>query len=158
MKRNLILCSCIALLLSACSKSKDSTANSSNTWTFAGKTYTAATVAYVDAGSQANLSAAATGGSVTSADGLVFDFTPPPTSNRQMLITNTNDPNTVLVGVTKLSGTSTIFYVNDVTTTQANVTLNNSKISVTFSGKIWLHNLANYSDSAQLSVGTITQQ
>jgi hypothetical protein len=40
----------------------------------------------------------------------------------------------------------------------ANVTINAGKISVTFPGKIWLHNVQNFNDSAQVSVGTITQQ
>ena len=87
MKRNLISYSSLALLLGACSKDHGDSSNSGNTWTFAGTTYTAGTVVYVDAGSQANLSAGATGATATSADGLVFLFLPPPTSNGQMLIT-----------------------------------------------------------------------
>jgi len=60
--------------------------------------------------------------------------------------------------VSKLSGTTTTFYLNEETNVMANVTVNNGKISVSFPGTIWLHNLANTNDSAQLSVGTITQQ
>jgi hypothetical protein len=157
MKRNLILYSCISLLLFACSKSKNSNNDPSNIWTFKGTTYTAGTVTYVNGGSVANLSASATGATATSADGLVFAFTPPPAANGQMLITNSNDANTVLVAVSNLSGTTTTFYINDVTNVHANVAINNSKLSVNFPGKIWLHNMTNYSDSAQLSVGTISQ-
>jgi hypothetical protein len=158
MKKNLILYAYITFLLVACTKHNDSSNGSANSWTFAGTSYTAATVTYIDAGSVSNLSATATGSTATSANGLVFAFTPPPTSNGQVLITNSNDPNTVLVGVSNLSGTTTIFYTNDVTTTSANVTINGGKVSIHFQGNIWLHNLSNFDDSAQLSVGTITQQ
>jgi hypothetical protein len=157
MKRNLILYSSLALLLGACSKDHSDSSNSGNTWTFAGTTYTAGTVVYVDAGSQANLSAGATGATATSADGLVFLFLPPPTSNGQMLITDSGDPNTVRVSVSKLSGSSTTFYISGETNVQASVTVS-GKVSASFPGSIWVHNMANYSDSAQLSVGTITQQ
>jgi len=40
----------------------------------------------------------------------------------------------------------------------ANVTVNNGKVGVSFAGKIWLYNVSNASDSAQLSIGTITEQ
>src|SRR5215469_2821756 len=113
MKRSLLVYSFISLLLFSCSKSNDPSQASSNTWTFAGTTYTAGTVTYVDGGSVSNLSAAATGATSTSADGLVFAFTPPPTGNCQMLISKSNDPNTVLVAVSKLSGTTTTYYLND---------------------------------------------
>lgn len=158
MKRNLILYLSLTLLLGACKKDKSDSNSADNSWTFKGTNYTAATVVYVDAGSQANLSAGATGATATSADGLVFLFTTPPTSNGQMLITDSLDPNTVVVSVSKLSGSSTTFYSNAETNVQASVNVNGGKVSVSFPGSIWLHNMVNYSDSAQLSVGTITQQ
>ena len=158
MKKGLVLFISLALLLSACKKDHNDSGNASNTWNFKGTDYTAATVVYVNGGSAANLSASATGATATSADGLTFAFTTPPTSSGQLLITDTGDPNTLLVSVSKLSGTTTTFYLNEETNVMANVTVNNGKISVSFPGTIWLHNLANTNDSAQLSVGTITQQ
>lgn len=158
MKRNIILCACVTFLLIACSKNKDSSSSSADSWTFAGTSYKASTVVYINGGVESNLSAPATGSTATSANGLVFSFTTPPTSSGQMLITNSNDPNTVSVGVTNLSGISTTFYTNSITDINANVAVNNGKISIDFAGKIWLHNILNFSDSAQLSVGTITQQ
>jgi len=158
MKKNLILYASIALFVAGCSKSKDSKTSPDNTWTFGGTAYTAATVSYINGGSVANLSASATGATATSADGLVFEFVTPPVSNGPMLITSSDDPNTILVAVSKLSGTTTTFYTNDVTSVMANVMVSTGKISVTFPGKIWLHNMTNFADSAQLSVGTITQQ
>jgi hypothetical protein len=158
MKRNIILYASVTLLLMACGKNKDSVGSANNSWTFAGTSYTASTVVYINAGQAANLSAAAAGSTTTSADGLAFLFITPPTSSGQMLITDTDDPNTVMVAASKLSGTSTTFYINGTTNIQANVTVNNGKISISFPGKIWLHNMANFSDSAQLSIGTITQQ
>jgi hypothetical protein len=100
----------------------------------------------------------ATGATATSADGLTFDFIPPPTSNGQVLITDTGDPNTMIVSASKLVGSTTTFYASGETNVQANVSINNGKVSVSFPGTIWVYNLANSSDSAQLSVGTITQQ
>ena len=47
---------------------------------------------------------------------------------------------------------------NSTTNVMANVTVNNGKVGVSFAGKIWLYNVSNASDSAQLSVGTITEQ
>ena len=158
MKKSLILYTCVTFLLSACSKHNDSSDASANTWTFAGTSYKAATVVYINGGGAANLSASASGSTATSANGLIFAFTTPPTSNGQMRITNSNDPNTVLVATSNLSGTTTTFYGNDVTNINANVTVNNGKVSINFPGNIWLHNLSNFNDSAQLSVGTITQQ
>jgi len=158
MKGNLIPYLSLALLLGACKKDKSDSNNSDNSWTFAGSTYKAATVVYVDAGSQANLSASATGATATSADGLTFLFFTPPTSNGQMLITDTGDPNTIMVSASRLSGTNTTFYTSTETNVQASVTVNGGKVSVSFPGSVWVHNMANYSDSAQLSVGTITQQ
>jgi len=158
MKKRLILYSCLALLLGACSKDHGDSSNSANTWTFAGTNYSAATVVYVDAGPQANLSAVATGATSTSGDGLTFLFVPPPTSSGQMLITDTGDPNTIMVSASRLSGTNTTFYTSTETNVQASVTINSGKVSVSFPGSIWVHNMSNYSDSAQLSVGTITQQ
>jgi hypothetical protein len=145
-------------LITACSKHNDSGSSSANSWTFAGTSYKASTVVYINGGGGANLSAPAAGSTSTSANGLVFSFTTPPTSSGEMLITNSNDPNTVLVGVTNLSGTSTTFYTNGATAINANVTVNSGKISIVFAGQIWLHNVSNFSDSAQLSVGTITEQ
>jgi hypothetical protein len=158
MKKNLILCSCLALLFAACKKDHDDSSNSANTWTFKGNTYKAATVVYVDAGGQANLSAGATGATATSADGLAFLFNTPPTTSGQMLITDTGDPNTIMVSTSNLTGSLSTFYLNGETNVQANVTVSGGKVSVSFPGSIWLHDMANYSDSAQLSVGTITQQ
>lgn len=159
MKKNLILYSCLALLLGACKKDKDGDgSNPSNSWTFAGTTYKAATVTYVNALGAANLSAAAQGGSATSADGLTFIFMTPPTASGQMLITDSNAPNTVIVSVSKLSGTSTTFYTSGETNVSVNINVNSGKVSASFPGTIWLYNLANSKDSAQLSVGTIAQQ
>ena len=158
MKKKLILYSTLALLLGACKKNNDDKGSAANTWNFRGTDYTAATVMYVDAGAQANLSAGATGATATSADGLVFLFLTPPTASGQMPITDTMDPNTVMVSVSKLSGTTTTFYTNAETNVQANITVSGGKVSASFPGSIWLHNMSNYSDSAQLSVGTITQQ
>lgn len=158
MKKSLILSLSLALLLSACKKDHDESGSAANTWNFKGTTYTAASVDYVNGGSTANLTAGATGATATSADGLTFAFTTPPTNSGQLLITDTGDPNTLLVSVSKLSGTTTTFYLNGETSVMANVTVNNGKISVNFPGTIWLYNLSNANDSAELSVGTITQQ
>ncbi len=158
MKRNLILYLSLALLLGACKKDKSDSNTADNSWTFKGVTYQAATVGYENAGAQANLTASATGATTTSADGLTFVFTTPPTTNGQMLITDSQDPNTVVVGVSNLSGTNTTLYLSEETTVKADVSVSSGKVSVSFPGTIWLHNLANANDSAQLSVGTITQQ
>jgi hypothetical protein len=158
MKKSLILSLSLAFLLSACKKDHGDDSNPANTWNFKGTEYTAATIVYVNGGSAANLSATATGATATSADGLTFVFSTPPASSGQMLITDSGDPNTVLVSISKLSGTTTTFYLNQETNVMANVAINNGKISVSFPGSIWLHNLANSNDSAQLSAGTITQQ
>jgi len=158
MKRNMIGFACLTFLLIACGKQNDNIASTVNSWTFAGHSYKAAAVTYINGGGGANLSASASGSTTTSADGLIFSFTTPPTVSGQMLITNSNHPNTVLVAVSKLSGTTTTFYTNGPTEIAANVTVNNGKIAIDFPGKIWLHNVFNISDSAQLSAGTITQQ
>ena len=158
MKRNIFLYASVTLLLIACGKQNDSINSAANSWTFDGTSYKASTVVYINAGGAANLSAPAAGSTSTSAIGLVFAFPTPPTSSGQMLITDSNDSNTVLVGVSKLSGTSTTFYTNSATNINANVTVNNGKVGISFPGKIWLHNLSNFSDSAQLSIGTITEQ
>jgi hypothetical protein len=158
MKRNLILYSCLLLLLLACKKNDNNNSASSSSWTFAGKNYTASSVAYVVSGNVANLDATAAGGSAYLSSGLLFAFAVPPTASGQMLITNTNAPNTVLAGITIVSQGTNTFYANDPTNVSANVTVQNGKVSVSFPGTIWLHNMANHADSAQLSVGTITQQ
>lgn len=158
MKKNIILYAFVTLLLVACSKHKDSPETASNSWTFAGTSYKASTVVYINGGGGANLSASAAGSTTTSANGLVFLFTTPPTTSGQMLITDSDDPNTVMVGTSNLSGTTTTFYMNGTTNVNANVAVNNGKISVSFPGKIWLHNMSNFNDSLQLSIGTITQQ
>jgi hypothetical protein len=75
-----------------------------------------------------------------------------------MLITNTGDSNTVMVTTSNLTGTVTTFYTNDITNVKASITVNSGKVSATFPGKIWLHNVMNFGDSAQVSVGTIKQQ
>lgn len=156
MRKIILICSTV-LLVTACSKKNDNN-NSSNTWTFKGTSYKAASVTYINPGSQSNLSASATGSTSTSSNGLVFSFVNPPTQSSQMLITNTSDPNTVFVSTSNLTGNTTTFYTNDVTNVKANVTVTGGKISVSFPGTIWLHNDSNFNDSAQLSVGTITQQ
>ena len=157
--KKMILYSCIALLFAACSKKDDDKSSSSaNTWNFAGTNYTAAAVLYVNAGPEADLTATATGTTATNANGLTFTLMPPPTGNAQMLINDSGDPNTVLVTVSKLSGSNTTFYSNAATNTTASVTMNNGKVGISFTGSIWLHNFANYNDSAQLSIGAITQQ
>jgi hypothetical protein len=159
MKKNLILYSCLALLLGACKKDHDdNTSHAANTWTFKGTTYKTEMVSYVNSGIHGTLFAGATGGTATSADGIYFTFTPAPTSSVQMLITNSGDPNTVMVEITKLVGVSSTNYRNAETDVQATVSINSGKVSITFPGTIWLHNMSNYPDSAQLSVGTITQQ
>lgn len=155
MKRNLLLCSCI-LLLFACKKNKDNN-SSPSTWTFNGTNYTAASVSYITSGNAANLDASAEGNTAASQNGLVFAFATIPTASGQMLITNTNAPNTVLAGIAVVSNGTSSFYANDSTNVYANITMHNGKISVSFSGTIWLHNSTNHADSAQLSVGTITQ-
>ena len=153
MKKSLILCLSLAFLLIACKKDHDN-GEAANTWNFNGADYTAATVVFVNGGSTANLSATAT----TSTDGLTFVFSTPPSSSGQMLITDSGDPNTVLVSISQLSATGTTFYLNEQTDVMANVSINNGKISVSFPGSIWLHRLGNAHDSAQLSAGAITQQ
>jgi hypothetical protein len=155
MRKIILICSTI-LLVTSCSKKNDNS-NSGNTWTFKGTTYKAGYVTYINPGSQANLSASTTGSS-TSSNGLVFTFVNPPTQSTQMLITNSGDPNTVLVSTSNLTGNTTTFYTNDITNVKANVTVTGGKISASFPGTIWLHNDSNFNDSAQLSVGTITQQ
>lgn len=148
----------VTLLLMACSKNKDSVGSADNSWTFGSTSYKASSVVYMNAGDAANLAASAAGSSTTSANGLVFAFTTPPTSSGQMLITDTDDPNTVMIGVSKLTGNTTTYYMNTTTNVMANVTVNNGKVGISFPGKIWLYNVSNVSDSAQLSIGTITQQ
>ncbi len=155
--KSIILFLCIIPMFVACSK-KGSSSSSSNTWSFAGTNYTASTVVYINGGSQANLSAVATGSTQSSANGLAFTFITPPAANMQMLITNSNDPNTVLVTATRLSGTTTTFWSNDITNVTSDVTLQNGKVGISFPGKIWLHNISDFNDSAQLSIGTITEQ
>ena len=155
--KKIILCLCIVSLFSACTK-KGNGGSSGNTWHFAGTAYTALTVVYIDAGSVSNLSATASGATQSNANGLVFTFTSPPTTNMQMLITNSNDPNTVLVTESRLSGTTTTFWSDDVTNVMANVTVKNGKVGISFPGTIWVHNESDFNDSAQLSIGTITQQ
>ena len=155
--KKIILYSSLILSITACSK-KDNSVSSSNMWNFSGNSYKAANVSYINGGSEANLSASATGASTTSSNGLVFTFITPPTQSTQMLITNSNDANTVMVSTSNLSGNTTTFYTNDITNIKANVTVNNGKVGISFPGTIWLHNDSDFNDSAQLSVGTITQQ
>jgi hypothetical protein len=152
-KKNLVLYSCLALLFGACKKNHDDSSNSSNTWTFYGNTYQAATVTYINTG---NLTAATYGATST----LMFQFSSPPTSSGEMLITDSGDPtpNTVVITVARSTyGIGSTFYLSGRTNVKANVTVN-GKVSVGFAGRIWVHNWGNYSDSTQLSVGTITQQ
>lgn len=156
MRKLILICSTV-FFVTACSKKNDNS-NSANSWTFKGTKYQAANVTYINPGGQSNLSASATGATSTSANGLVFSFVNPPTQSGQIPITNTADQNTVMVGTSNLTGTTTTFYINDVTNIKATVTISGGKISASFPGTIWLHNASNFNDSAQLSVGTITQQ
>jgi len=152
-KKNLILYSCLALLLGACKKNHDDSSSSPNTWTFYGNTYQATTVTYLSYG---NLTAASSGATSSI---LMFDFPSPPTISGEMLITDSGDPNTVKITVSVMTpaiGASTM-YISGKTNVKANVTVN-GKVSVSFPGSIWVHNWTNYSDSTQLSAGAITQQ
>jgi hypothetical protein len=146
---------CIVILFSSCSKSGSS--NSSSNWSVNGTNYTAATVTYIATGGEANLSAAATGQTATYANGLVFTFLTAPVSSEQVLITDSMDPNTAFVTVTKLSGTTFTSYMSSTSNTKVSINLANNKVSATFSGALWLHNVTNYSDSVKLTVAKITQ-
>jgi hypothetical protein len=151
-KKNLILYSCVALLLGACKKNHDDRPNSPNTWTLYGNTYQATAVSYLSYG---NLTASSSG---TTSSILMFNFSTPPTSSGEMLISDSG-PNTVAITVsvsTPLAGAFTTYNAGK-TNVKANVVVN-GKVSVSFPGKIWVHNWGNYSDSTQLSAGTITQQ
>lgn len=156
MKRIILFFYIITLCMS-CSK-KDSGSSSSNTWSFGGTNYTASAVTYINAGNQSNLSASAAGSTQSNANGLVFTFTTPPVNSTQMLITNSNDSNTVLVTAARQTGTTTTFWSNTITNVMANVTLQNGKVGISFPGTIWLHNESNFNDSAQISISTIRQQ
>ena len=156
MRKYLILCSCL-LAFFACKKNKDNSPSTPSTWTFAGANYTASSVTYTSSGGTVNLQASAEGNTSTSQHGLVFAFASTPNTPGQLLITNTNAPNTILAGVIVVSGSSYTFYANDSTNVYADLKINSGKISVSFPGMIWLYNSNNHSDSAQLSVGTITQ-
>jgi len=156
MKTHLILY-CSLLVFFACKKKDNNVTPAPSTWTFAGTSYTASSVSYIISGTTANLQASAQGNTATTQQGLVFAFATPPTASGQLLITNTNAPNTVLAGEVVVSGSANTFYYNNPTNVYANVTVQNGKVSITFPGTIWLYNSANPLDSAQLSVGTITQ-
>jgi len=156
MRRYLILYSCLVVFF-ACKKNKDKSTSAPSTWTFAGVTYTASSVNYTSSGGTVNLQASAEGNTAASQHGLVFAFATPPYNPGQLLITNTNAPNTILAGVIVVAGSSYTFYANDSTNVYADLTLPNGKVSVSFPGMIWLYNSNNHSDSAQLSVGTIGQ-
>lgn len=156
MKRSLILSSFFALLFCACKKPNDNNDSAASSWTFGGITYKAETVVYDNTSS--SLSASVFGSRSGPKGGLSFVFVTPPASNSQMLITNSSLPNTVGVGVSTLSGTTTTYYISGETNVNANITITNGKISVSFPGTIWMHNLANSADSLQLSIGTIRQQ
>ena len=156
MKRNLILFSCLALLLGGCKKNHEGS-SSSGTWTFKGTPYQAIAVTYVLGGRYGNyalLTATATGPNFRNI--LTFQFFPPPTSSGEMLITDSGDPNTIVVSVTDLTPVSGTDYLSGKTSVKANVTVN-GKISVSFPGSIWLYNNRAPFDSAQLSVGMISQ-
>jgi hypothetical protein len=156
LKKNLALYSCLSLLLFACNKNKDD--SSANSWIFAGTTYKASSVSYVNDAGVANLQALAPDNKDSSSNELAFAFYTPPAITRPMLITNTKTANTVMVEITVTSATTKTFYVSDATTIDAYITVSGGKVSATFPGSIWLHNTANYADSAKLSVRTITQQ
>lgn len=153
MKKNLILYSCFALLLGACKKDHDDRSNSPNTWSLYGNTYQATTVTYLSYG---NLTAASSGATSSI---LMFQFSTPPTSSGEMLITDSGDPNTIVITVSVSTPGAGAFtsYNSGKTDVKANVVVN-GKVSVSFPRSIWVHNWTNYSDSAQLSAGTITQQ
>lgn len=151
MKKNLILYLSLGLLLAACKKDHND-GNSPNTWTFYGNTYEAATVTYISTG---NLTAATYGANSI----LMFQFSTPPTSSGEMLITDSGDPNTMVVTVSRSTAGIGAFtsYISGKTNVKAHVTVN-GKVAVSFPGSIWIHNWTNYSDSTLLSAGTITQQ
>lgn len=162
MTKNLILYTCLVLLVGACKKDHDNSrpgpSLSPNTWTFNGTTYTAARLQYFYMiSNQTALEADAAGNTAISGYTLTFTF-PTPYSSGQMLITDTYYPNTVFVSALKLGYPAGTNYFCTKTNVHANVTYNNGKASVSFPGSIWLYNQINSSDSAQLSVGTITQQ
>ena len=156
MKRSLILSSCFALLFCACKKHNDNNDSTTSSWIFGGITYNAETVLYDSA--LRNLSALKYGGRSGPKGAVSFGFATAPTGNGQMLITNSSLPNTVGVGASTLSGTTTTYYISGETNVNANIMITNGKISVSFPGTIWMHNLGDPNDSVQLSVGTITQQ
>ncbi len=155
MKKNLILYSSLTVLLGACSKDHDDS-NNSNTWTLGGTTYKASNVAFFP-GVTPDL-IAISGEPANTVDWIDFLFMNSTTTDGQVLITDTHDLNTVQIKVSKLVANVETHYSNGETNVNANVTVKNGKVSVNFPGKIWLHNESNSSDSAQLSIGTITEQ
>src|ERR1044071_5637670 len=120
MNRKLILFSCLALLLGACKKNHDDN-TSSSTWTFKGTTYQAVAVTYVPGSTLhfALLTATATAAGPNSTYILTFQFFPPPTSSGEMLITDTGDPNTVVVSVAEPAASGTNKYINGKTSVKA---------------------------------------
>jgi hypothetical protein len=89
----------------------------------------------------------------------MFQFSTPPTSSGEMLISDAGDPNTVVITVSRSAAAMGAFtsYISGKTNVKANVAVK-GKVSIGFPGRIWVHNWTNYSDSTQLSAGTITQQ
>lgn len=158
MKRTILKLSLIALLFSACSKSSDdATSTNANSWTLGSNTYTAAAVAYQTSGSQAAISATATGYTSTNLNSLAFNFWSIPTNGQQLTINNTYASGTIFVTASKMVNSVITSYSNKATTVKATVTIANSKVSVNFPGTIWVYNNNNANDSLQLSAGTITQ-
>jgi hypothetical protein len=154
MTKNLILYTCLALLLSACKKDHNSNSSNPGTWTFKGITYTAAVVNYSIGMGRGYLEADPPGNGYTQY--LAFFFPTPLTSSGQMLIMNNSVINSVDVGVVIL-GLPNTFYECTKTNVYANVTYSSpNKVSIGFAGSIWLHNQGNYSDSAELSISTIS--
>ena len=155
MQRTLILLSWLLLATGACKKNHDS--SSSSTWIFKGTTYQATMVTYALGGTYGNyavLNATAIGYRSL----LSFQFFPLATSNGEMLITDSRDSNTLLISVLDRTSSAGNSYFNGTTSVKANVAIINSKVSASFPGSIWLYNERNPLDSAQISVGTITQQ
>ena len=159
MKKHIFGLLAIVALFGACKKSVSGSGSTvpANSWTLGEKTYKAQNVLYVAMGGSSELAATATGGSTSSADLLNFSFITEPTSSQHALITNTNFQGTVLITASHVSGSTYSFYKNGATSVNANITVANGKVGVSFPGAIWLHNLSNENDSLQLTVGAITQ-
>lgn len=148
----------LVTLLGGCKKSvSGGGSNAANSWTFGGKSFKAASVVYASSGGVGQLTATAAGATASSGDGLIFTFYIAPTSNVQLLITDTQTPGTAVVATAHLSGSAITGYLNKQTTVKANITVAGGKVSASFPGTIWLYNSTNANDSLPLTVGTISQ-